>query len=123
MKYRELVRRLEKAVPQPDYAVSWWAEGQTSEASYSIVPLDDGRFTLYRPTGRGGYYPDVDAESNQRFFATEDDVCDFVWERATAVWEQTSPSHHPTEEESANERADVLRRLGLDHDPYGASHR
>jgi len=59
--------------------VSWYVAGQVSEASYTIVPLDDDTYTLYCPSGRGAYYQAVDQEENPLTFATEDEVCEYIW--------------------------------------------
>ena len=124
MKYSELEARLAETVAHPDYAVSWYVPGEYDDSSYTIVPLDDGNYTLYRPDGRGQYYQDVDAESNPRMFASEDDVCDYVWTVVTTPprrVKSTTTFVQPTVEESAQRRREVLESLGLDHDPYAIS--
>jgi len=79
MNYEELKTRVAETLPSPEYAVAWYNEAINSEANYTIVPLPDGRFTLYRPSGRGENYQDLDENSNPRIFETEDAVCDYVW--------------------------------------------
>ena len=118
MRYRQLEKQLQKALPQPDYAVDWFVEGHVSEADYTIVPLPDGRFTLFRPTGRGDYHPDFDNDGHQRFFATEDEVCEFVWIQATRPRPEPTAPLPELEDEAAAQRASVLRSLGLTQDPY-----
>jgi hypothetical protein len=108
MKFDELVSRVQQSIPHPDYAVAWYVAGEYSDASYSIVPLPDGRFTLYRPSGRGTYHEDFDAAGNARVFDDEDAVCDFVWAKLT---EPTPPAlvapQRSPEERAA--RADAQR--------------
>jgi hypothetical protein len=108
MKFDELVSKLQQSIPHPDYAVAWYVPGEYSDASYSIVPLPDGRFTLYRPSGRGTYHEDFDAAGDARIFDDEDAVCDFVWAKLT---EPTAPARvapqRSPEERAA--RADAQR--------------
>jgi len=84
MRYAELHVRLEEIGLKPRRIVSWYVEGQVSEAGYTIVPLDDDTYTLYRPSGRGEYYQAVDQDKNPLVFATEDEVCEYVWEQIVA---------------------------------------
>jgi len=84
MKYVELHARLEEIGLKPRRIVFWYVAGQVSEASYTIVPLDDDTYTLYRPSGRGEYYQAVDKNKNPLVFATEDAVCEYVWEETVA---------------------------------------
>ena len=60
--------------------MSWYVAGQVSDASYTIVPLDDDTYTLYCPSGRGEYYEAVDQNENPLIFASEDAVCEYLWE-------------------------------------------
>jgi hypothetical protein len=79
MKFTELERRVHRDIPNLRRAVVWYSPDEFTNAAYVVVPLIDGRFTIYHPSGRGDYYPDYDPDGNQRFFADEDEVCDFVW--------------------------------------------
>ena len=118
MNYAELVAKLEAEVPHADYAVAWYDPDEYVDVSYIIVPLADGTYTLHRPTGRGEYYQDVDSRENPRIFATEDEVCDFVWARIT---ETARGGRTPTETrpgEAEAQRRAVLTSLGLETDPY-----
>ena len=80
MKYAELYARLEAAGKEPGRYVFWYVEGQVSDASYTIVPLDDDTYTLYRPSGRGEYYQEIDDNENPLVFASEEEVCQYVWD-------------------------------------------
>jgi len=82
--FAALSARLEEIGKKPRRIVSWYIAGQVSEASYTIVPLDDDTFTLYQPSGRGECYQAVDQHKNARIFATEEAVCEYVWQRTLA---------------------------------------
>jgi hypothetical protein len=117
MKYAELVAKLEAEVPHADYAVAWYDPDEYVDANYIIVPLEDGTFTLYRPTGRGEYYQDVDSDGNPRIFSTEDEVCQYVWKKSL---EPKKGGHVPESrpDEAAAQRRAVLESLGIRADPY-----
>ena len=82
MKYGELWQRLDDLMQHPGRVVSWYVEGQVSEASFTIVPLTNDTYTLYRPSGRGQYYSDKDADGNPPSFDTEAEVCQHVWDHS-----------------------------------------
>jgi hypothetical protein len=107
MNYSELQRRVHREIPHARRALVWYSPDESTNAAYVIVPLDDGRFTIYHPSGRGDYYPDYDPDGEQRFFADEDDVCDFVWN------ELTTPElpRRDIAEQTPEQAADQLRRF------------
>ena len=65
MKYAELAERVKQLGQGAEYTLSWY-DGVYSEADYTIVPLPEGRFTVYRPSGRGENFPDYDADGRER---------------------------------------------------------
>jgi hypothetical protein len=108
VKFHELVAKVEQNIPHPAYAIAWYVPGEYSDADYSIVPLPDGRFTLYRPSGRGAYHEDFDAAGVARVFDDEEAVCNFVWARLVAPASPASVAPHRSPEERAA-RADAQR--------------
>jgi hypothetical protein len=113
MKFDELITRVKQSVPHPDYAVTWYVPGEYTDVSYSIAPLPDGTFTLYRPSGRGTYHEDFDAAGNPRVFDSVDAVCDFVWAKLTEppAPSLVAPVRSP-EERAARAAAQRERVLG-----------
>lgn len=118
MKYAELVAKVEAELPHPDYAVAWYDPDEYVDANYIIVPLDDGTFTLYRPTGRGEYYQDVDSESKPRIFSSEDEVCQYVWAKLVEPRKAGRAPVEPLPGEAEAQRRAVLESLGITTDPY-----
>jgi hypothetical protein len=95
-------------------ALSWY-DGLGSEANYTVVPLADGRFTAYRPSGRGDNLPDYDydydSDGRQRIFEDEDAVCDYVWQRLNRPDPEpdSEPFVMPTPEQIAEQRRRGVR--------------
>jgi hypothetical protein len=104
MLYDELVMRVKEVFERPEYTVNWSAEAEPSEVDYTIVPVGDGRFALYRPTGRGEIRPDVDSAGRPRMFSSEDAVCDYVWAKLTEPPPPIPTVHLPSAEELADQR-------------------
>ena len=113
MNFEELTARIRASIPNPRYTVTWYTPGEYSDASYAVVPLPDGRFTLYRPSGRGEYHEDFDSTGRPRIFENEDAVCDFVWAKLTEPTPTPSASQASvrTPEEKAARLADQRRRF------------
>jgi len=111
MNYEELVARIEKTVPNPTYVVAWFNEESYSEATYTITPLPDGRFTVLRPTGRGENHPYLDAERQPLVFADEEAVCEYVWQKATEPKPVPSNFADPTPEYLAEKRRKLEARF------------
>ena len=114
MKYAELVERVKELGPGSGYTLSWY-DGVYSEADFTVVPLPDGRFTVYRPSGRGENSPHYDADGSERIFDNEDAVCDFVWAKLTTPKVTGAPSAPvvtPTPERIAEQRRKAFESLG-----------
>lgn len=114
MKYAELAERVKELGQGAEYTLSWY-DGVYSEADYTIVPLPEGRFTVYRPSGRGENFPDYDADGRERVFDSEDAVCDFVWAKLTTPKPTKAPSTPfvmPTPEQIAEQRRKAFESLG-----------
>ncbi|GAB3607210.1 hypothetical protein GCM10027413_26190 [Conyzicola nivalis] len=110
MLIEELVTRVNATLEHPEYAVTWFQQGQYSDTNYTIVPLPGGQFALHRPTGRGGNYLDRDYDhgGRPRIFHSEDAVCDYVWEQLTKTRPPTETASLPPAEELAQLRLKLL---------------
>lgn len=113
MNFRELFDRLSSSVAHPEFVVAWFKEGQQSQAANIVVPLGDGRFTLYHPSGRDDYYQDVDSRGNPRVFIDEAAVCEYVWAETTKPRPPAGPTRTMTQEELDAQRREVLESLGI----------
>jgi hypothetical protein len=111
MLYDELLMRVNRAFARPEYTVDWSSEAEPSEVDYTIVPLPDGRFGLYRPTGRGEIRPDVDSAGLPRTFPSEDAVCDYVWAKLTEPPPPVATVQLPSAEELEDQRKRRQARL------------
>jgi hypothetical protein len=112
MNYQELVARVEERGSRVGYTISWY-DGVYSEANYTIVPLDDGRFTVYRPSGRGSNFPDHDFDGNAVFFDSEDAVCDYVWAKIIKPRPAPKKFTRPSAEKLAEQRRLAFASLGV----------
>ena len=68
MKFDELSARVNDRFPNPEYLLTWYT-GEYFEADNAVVPLSDGRFTLYHASGRGGFTEEFDSEGQPRIWA------------------------------------------------------
>jgi hypothetical protein len=83
--------------------VHWAAEGDLTQATYNIVPVDGG-FTIYCPSDREGFFQLYDNPSEPVFFATENDVCEYVWGALQEPRDPTSPAPAQTVERIADRK-------------------
>ncbi|GAB3607213.1 hypothetical protein GCM10027413_26220 [Conyzicola nivalis] len=104
MKFGELQRRVHEEIPKLRRALVWFNPDEVTNAAYVIVPMTDGRFTIYHPSGRGEYYQDLAPDGEPRVFANEDDVCDFVWTELHAPKLPERVLRQQTPEEAADQK-------------------
>jgi len=116
MKYEELKAKVESQIPWSLYPLAWDEDARNqasiqSEANYTIVPLDDGRFTIYRTDGRGTATQDVDLEDRPLIFENEDAVCDYVWNELNVPRPPSTPYIHGDPEYLAEKRRKLDERM------------
>ncbi|WP_188508710.1 hypothetical protein [Conyzicola nivalis] len=107
---------MEQLGPRVGYTISWY-DGVYSEANYTIVPLADGKFTVYRPSGRGSNFPDHDFDGREVVFDSEDAACDYVWAKITHPKPEPEPEPKkftmPSAAELAEQRRVAFANLGI----------
>lgn len=111
MKFHEL----ESLVNDGAYdIVNWAADGEFAQVAYNVVPEPGGGFTIYSPTGREGYFQVTDRNFEPIVFATEDEVCDYIW---AAVQESRRPKP-PAPVRTPEQIADRQRRIAENRARY-----
>lgn len=88
-----------------DNLVRWTHDGALVQVAYNIVPVADG-FTMYCPSDREGFFRLYDDPETPVLFASEDEVCDYIW---AAVRESRRPKR-PVPEQTPERMVDRRRR-------------
>lgn len=110
MNHEELKTRLVQAgLDAGGRQFVWLPRSPSTGVQFNVV-FADGRYQILGGDGRDGFYSHVGNDGLPLEFLSEDDVCDYIWERLSQV--QPSPSPIPTRDadEEKHHREIVIDR-------------